>query len=359
MDKFSIPPQARPYTDALRSLIPAGVHATPALDTSCLVDMPVVIAEVGPDVSAAHRAEAFIGCLEQIIEKRLQGVDQKASRILFGLGEYSGMPQRDRYLKSAQLYDPHWKWENFRKEPLDKLLLAIYLKLYREGEITDPAPSALISNAGNRGTAPTRTGLARGNYVTNRLESTYNLPSEPGKPRQFLQVRKITATSDGMDRWRQTARWWRWNVEELPSLTLFGPGTVSIIHDSFLERTDKPGRAYVIEAKLPQPLKAGESTIITLLTQHPVNFDEIVHERWRDWHGLLGVTSPLEYYKVSIHFPPGRIPSTIWYFEDVPDWLAPGIASSDNTIEADSSGFITRTWENLRLGDCYGLAWIW
>jgi hypothetical protein len=356
MDKFSIPAQAQPYVDALRGLLPTGVHASSTLDSSCLMELTVVAAAVNHDDSPARRAEAFMDCLERLADTKLQGVDQKISRILFGLGEWAGVPQRDRYEEAAKAVNSKWKWENFRKDPLDRFLLAVYLKLYREGEITS---STTPPNPENPNSMPQRTGIVGGPYIVNRYESTYNLPSQLGQSRHYLQTRTITATCDGVEVWRQSARWWRFNIEELPEVSLFGSGTLSIISDAPLERTNKPGRVYVTEVRFPKPLNAGETTTFTLLKQQSVDFDELTHVGWRDWHGLIGITNQMERVTVSVRFPGARIPGTIWYFEDLPEWLAPGVASSDNSVEADNSGFITRAWENLLIGHSYGLAWIW
>jgi GMP synthase (glutamine-hydrolysing) len=44
-----------------------------------------------------------------------------------------------RYRAVAKLYNQHWTWENYRKEPLTRHLLAVYLALKREAEIA-PEP---------------------------------------------------------------------------------------------------------------------------------------------------------------------------------------------------------------------------
>lgn len=358
MNKFSIQPEAQPYIDALKSLIPAGVHTSPSLEASCLVNLPVVTVSVGSDAPPGIRAEAFIKALEHIIDTKLQGKDRDNGQVLFGLGEWAGVPTRERHAKVAKSHDRHWTWENFRKEPLDKFLFAVYLKLYREGERANPHMS-MTSNPGNESNTQMRSGLVGGSYVTNRYESIYNLPSEPGMPREFLQVREIMATRDGLEVWRQSTRWWNKNIEELPDLTLFGPGTLSIVLDARLKRTKKPGRVYVTEVKFPHALKAKDSTKFTILKRHQVSFDEVVCEGKRDWHGLLGLVTPTNQAVVSVRFPNDVVPQSIWYFEDLPEWLVPGIASDDNILTADSSGFATHTWNDLLLGHSYGLAWIW
>lgn len=360
MDKFSIQPAAQPYIEALKALIPTGVHTSPSLETSCLIDLPIVITNTSQQAPAALRADTFINCLEQVVNSKLQGNDQKTAQILFGLGEWAGVPMRDRYEKTAKLHNRHWKWENFRKEPLDRFLLAVYIKLYREGErISSSVPPTTASNPGHESSPRSRQSLVGGNYITNRYESLYNLPSAPGKPRQFLQTREITATRNGVEAWRQSSRYWGKGLDELPEQVLFGPGTLGVTYDARLERTDKPGRAYVTEVKFPHPLKAGDRTKFAILKTHRVEFDEVVHEGWRDWCGLLGITVQIERAIVGVRFPPGITPRTLWYFEDLPEWLAPGVASEDNTLSVDGSGFVTHSWDAPLFGHSYGLAWMW
>lgn len=142
MEKLILPVPDAPYIHALRGLIRTGVMADPSLEQSPLVDLPVVLQRSGPDASVTKRAYIFIELLQHVITHRLSGKEATTATILFGLDEYAGLPIQDRYKTVAKLYNPHWTWENFRKEPLTRHLLAIYLALKREAEIA-PQPTAV------------------------------------------------------------------------------------------------------------------------------------------------------------------------------------------------------------------------
>lgn len=68
------------------------------------------------------------------VDKYMTGRERSAAQIVLGLGPYRGMPTRTRYEKTAKLFDPNWKWENFRKDPLTKLLVSVYLTLERRAD---------------------------------------------------------------------------------------------------------------------------------------------------------------------------------------------------------------------------------
>jgi GMP synthase (glutamine-hydrolysing) len=135
MNKLHIPPTDAPYIEALRQLIRTGVTAAPGLEESPLVDLPVVRGACPSDASPTRRAHAFIQILQRIIAERLAGHEAKTATILFGLSEYAGVAIQDRYRAVAKLYNPYWTWENYRKEPLTRHLLAVYLALKREPEL--------------------------------------------------------------------------------------------------------------------------------------------------------------------------------------------------------------------------------
>jgi GMP synthase (glutamine-hydrolysing) len=133
--KLNIPELEQSYVDALRALIRSGVMAAPGLENSPLVDLPVVIKRVRPGASPEKRAHEFIEALRQVIHTRLESKDAAIAAMLFGLGDFAGMPIRERYGKVAQLYNPYWSWESYRKEPLTRHLLGVYLALKREAEL--------------------------------------------------------------------------------------------------------------------------------------------------------------------------------------------------------------------------------
>jgi GMP synthase (glutamine-hydrolysing) len=135
MDRLNIPAADLPYVDALRELIRPGVMAFPHLEDSPLINLPVVLKHCGQDAPAAKRAHTFIDILRWAVRRRLEGKEAETAAILFGFEDYAGVPAQDRYRAVAKLYNPYWTWENYRKEPLTRHLLAVYLALKREAEL--------------------------------------------------------------------------------------------------------------------------------------------------------------------------------------------------------------------------------
>ena len=137
MSNIDIPTDEVPYIEALRSLIRTGAMAAPNLESSPLIDMPVVLQQTGAKSNVTKRAHAFIQTLHKVIRQRLSGKEAETANILFGFDAYSGMPIQDRYRAVAKLYNSYWTWENYRKEPLTRHLLAVYLALKREAVLID------------------------------------------------------------------------------------------------------------------------------------------------------------------------------------------------------------------------------
>jgi GMP synthase (glutamine-hydrolysing) len=137
MEKLNISTDDAPYIEALRALIRTGAMAAPRLEESPLIDLPIVLQRSGQDASTTKRADTFIKVLQKIIKQRLSGKESSTATILFGFEEYAGVPIQDRYRAVAKLYNPYWTWENYRKEPLTRHLLAVYLVLKREAELED------------------------------------------------------------------------------------------------------------------------------------------------------------------------------------------------------------------------------
>jgi GMP synthase (glutamine-hydrolysing) len=149
MSKLNIPDADAPYIDALRDLIRTGVMAAPNLERSPLLQLSAVVQRAGADASPAKRAHAFMHILRHIASQRLEGKEARTAAILFGLEDYAGVPIQDRYRAVAKLYNPHWTWESYRKEPLTRHLLAVYLAVRREAELGEE-PSAPQERAKTR-----------------------------------------------------------------------------------------------------------------------------------------------------------------------------------------------------------------
>jgi GMP synthase (glutamine-hydrolysing) len=147
MDKLNILQNDAQYVEALRGLIRTGVRAAPNLESSPLVDMPVVLQRSGHGASPTKRAHVFTTILQEVVRRRLTGKEAQTALILFGLEAYAGVPIQDRYRAVAKLYNTYWTWENYRKEPLTRHLLAVYLALKREVELTAEDPLTRDSRA--------------------------------------------------------------------------------------------------------------------------------------------------------------------------------------------------------------------
>src|SRR6266540_5359117 len=353
--KFEIPAEAKPYTEALRELIRSGVRSSPALEMSPLVDLPAV-QRVAPPASATQRADAFVAVLETVIRQRLAGKSQAAALTLFAYGDSAGMSMGDRYRKVAKLFNAHWTWENFRKEPLDRLLLEIYLALYREGQ-ANAVESMSHSDVANPSSG-LRAVTAGGNYALISREVLYNFPASDGEPREIIDVREIEATTDGMEVWEQNFYHWGKGPVETPAATLFGPGELSITHDSVLKTGPLPGRTYNLRVRFPKPLRKGERVRFAIYRKQDVRLGDFVRPQWHDGWCFTPVIETQE-FTLSIRFPRGMRPSRVWHYEDLPEKLAPGVPTDTNTIEPDSTGFVSFLWREPRLGLSCGLEWEW
>src|SRR5207244_3073709 len=111
--------------------------------------------------------------------------------------------------------------------------------------------------------------------------------------------------------------------------------------------------------RFPRPLRQGEHANFSIVRSQDVAFDEIVRDECRDSCGLFGITVPIEHATVSIRLPETRQPRSVWHFEDLPDWLAPGATSEASRLQPDGLGFVRFSWTNPTLGLCYGIAWEW
>jgi hypothetical protein len=148
MDDLSSRDQLQPLLAALRELITPGVYAA-GLENSPLVDLPAVVARTGTGARPTVRAQAFIGLLESVIASRLSRSDKAAASILFAVGDWSGVPVRERHYAVARLRNRRWTWErNYRKEPLTRDLVTVLRALLREGDFPVPGSGASSWHAG-------------------------------------------------------------------------------------------------------------------------------------------------------------------------------------------------------------------
>ena len=276
MDKLRIPEDDAPFIHALRELIRTGAVAAPSLESSPLIDMPIVRRECGASASPARRAFVFIKILQQIIHQRLQGKEAETANILFGFEGYAGVPIQDRYRAVAKLYNPHWTWENYRKEPLTRHLLTIYLTLKREGEVASSLPVM--------GEHPrkARSGLVGQDWLLEEFNGTFILPAESGQKLESIQTRRLRSLCDSIDTYRHYAYVRERGISSVPQLSLLGPGTVIVTDTHVNPATDL--RIYVTEIKFPKPIQYGESIEFTVHKRvDACNRDPRVCSRWNTW----------------------------------------------------------------------------
>jgi hypothetical protein len=357
MEKFTIPSAAKPYVDELKEIARTGAAAFPRLENLELVNLPVVIAEAGDASTSRDRARAFISILKRVVAGNLTGKEVKTAKLLFALDEYAGVPTRDRYDQVARLHNPRWKWENFRKEPLDRHLFSVYLELYREGDQAAVKGSPEASAEETREVTP-KLLLAGGRYRIVSRELTYNFPHAEGSPREVIDRREIEAVADNVEAWRQTVYFFGKGTTDAPDFTLFGPGKLSVLGEHPLNRAYKSGRAYQLEVKFPEPLMLGQRTQFMIYSRHVVPLNNLVRDNYHDGWKMAPVV-PTSHFSITVRFPDHRLPARVWHYEDLPEALAPGSPSEMNTLAVDEFGVATYSWTSMLVGYAYGIEWEW
>ena len=340
------------YIEALRDLIRTGVMAAPGLEMSPLIDLAVVRRQSGRGASAAKRAYVFIQILQQVIKRRLEGKEAETANILFGFEGYAGVPIQDRYRAVAKLYNPYWTWENYRKEPLTRHLLAVYLALKREVEVPAalPLPGEHLRKA--------RSGLVGQDWILEQFDGLYILPGKDGEPLEAIQTRRLRAVCDRIDTYRQIAYVREHGTSNMPQVSLLGPGNVQI-SDTFVD-THAGMRVYVTEVTLPKPVHYGETVDFTLLKRVNNNFEQVITQKGWDWYGLVALGSPAEAVNIGVRFPVGKQPREVWRQEDIISGLVrPGEPDEHNRLAVDPSGLVSCAWADLSAGYSYGISLSW
>src|SRR4051794_13741258 len=92
------------YLEALKALIAPGLYGA-RLETSPLIELPIVLERTRPGASPAERAGRFIKILEGAVSDRLRMNDQRAAQILFALEKWTGTPAHNRRDAVAKLRD--------------------------------------------------------------------------------------------------------------------------------------------------------------------------------------------------------------------------------------------------------------
>lgn len=352
MDRLKIPLADAPFIEALRELIRTGVMAAPSLESSPLVDLPIVHRHSGKGASPAKRAYTFIKILQQVIKQRLEGKEAETANILFGFEGYAGVPIQDRYRAVAKLYSPYWSWENYRKEPLTRHLLAVYLTLKREAELASTIP--LLEEHPRKA----RSGLVGQDWVLERFDGLFNLPAEQGQPLESVQTRRLRAVCDKINVYRHYAYVRERGVSSVPQLSLLGPGTATVV-DTHVEPSTGL-RIYVTEIVFPKPVRYGESIEFTLIKRVDAKLDRVIQDKGWDWYGLVTLASPAESAQIGLRFPAHSRPRDVWRYEDIISGLVrPGAPTDKNRLAIDASGFASCSWSDLSAGYSYGIALGW
>jgi hypothetical protein len=352
MERLSIPAGDMRFVEALRELIRTGVMAAPGLESSPLIDLPIVQTHSGAGASAAKRAYIFIKILQQVIKQRLEGKDAETANILFGFEGYAGVPIQDRYRAVAKLYNPYWSWENYRKEPLTRHLLTVYLTLKREAEVQN----SIFLPSGHPRKA--RSGLVGQDWMLERFEGIYTLPSEQGQPLEAIQTRRLRAVCGKIDTYRHPTYVRERGVSSVPHTSLLGSGKVTVT-DTHLDPLTHV-RIYITEIKFPKPIAYGESIEFTLVKRVDAKFEEVIQDEGWDWYGLVSLASPAESASIGLRFPALKRPRAVWCYEDIISGLVrPGSPNKKNRLSIDESGFTSCSWSDLSAGYSYGMSLRW
>ncbi len=352
MDKLPISRADARFVEALRDLIRTGVMAAPGLEASPLIDLAVVDSLAGDGASAAKRAYLFIQVLQQVIKRRLEGKEAETANILFGFEGYAGVPIQDRYRAVAKLYNPHWTWENYRKEPLLRHLLTVYLALKREAEV--PVGVSTVGEHPRKA----RSGLVGQDWILEQYDGLYTLPSEPGGLLEAIQTRRLRAVCEQIDTYRHIAYVREHGTSKVPLVTLLGEGSVQI-SDTYVDQAAGL-RVYVTEVKLSKPVHYGETVDFTLLKQVDNNFEQVIADKSWDWYGLVALGSPAEAVTINVRFPVNKRPREVWRHEDIISGLVrPGEPTDGNRLIVDSSGVVSCGWSDLSAGYSYGVSLSW
>jgi hypothetical protein len=181
----------------------------------------------------------------------------------------------------------------------------------------------------------------------------------PGEPREFLEVREVRATKNGMAYWQLGSRHFGKDPDKSPTITLFGPGTLETVVDTDIPGGVRRARAHINRVVFPRPLQQGETARFGLVRRQAVEYSDLVaRSGWRDQRDVTPVV-PVHHLDFGVKFPAADRPSSVWHFEDMPEYLGPGAPNESNLLEPDDSGYVSFSWDGLMIGHSYGIAWRW
>lgn len=318
------------------------------LEQSPLIDLAIVHKEVGQTAHVHRKASAFMYILERIVRMRLSGKDRDTALFLFAISEHAGVPIQDRYRQAALLYHPHWTWENYRKEPLTRLLHTILNHLEREAELAyEPVnnPKKMI-------------GLIGQQWQTVEYRVHYQFPASPGDPIIGTQHRVLRSMTDGCRVWSYRIKWNLRGLADAPTVELLGQGSVSVT-DAWTHTGSGLGFA-VVCVTLPEPVNAHDTANISLLTRLPCNFNELTRPGHTDWFCLLPAVNTMQQVTIGLRFPPESAPQRVWKHEALYDGLVhTGTPTPTTQLKLDGTGYIECTWSPAETGYSHGISVGW
>lgn len=332
----------------LRILIRSGLTGSATLHHSPLLGLAIVRAEAGDHASAQRKAAAFMRIFERVVHLRLTGKDRDTARVLFALGAYAGYPMQDRYRAAAKLYHPHWTWENYRKEPLTRLLITLINILERETE---------LAYQPSHNTQKT-IGLIGQQWQTDEYVGHYSFPDVAGTRIIAAQERVLRSMTDGVDVWSYRIRWKLKGSLLPPSVELQGPGTISLT-DAWSDAETGIGFA-VVRVKLPRPVSMHNTVKVSVLLALPCNYDELIRPGRNDWFGLLPAVNTIQKLSVGLRFPRASRPKKLWKHEELYDGIAhAGSPTADTLLTLDETGYMEYMWSPAEIGYSHGISMEW
>jgi hypothetical protein len=98
----------------------------------------------------------------------------------------------------------------------------------------------------------------------------------------------------------------------------------------------------------------------TIYKRVEAQLEHVLQKRGWDWYGLVTLASPAQSARVSLRFPPGQRPKSIWHYKDIISGLVrPGSPTTQNRLAIDASGFVSYMWRDLSAGYSYGISFEW
>lgn len=330
--KFSIPERARPYTDALRDVVRVGLWAWLPDAASPLLEMFGDEDGRQNEASLVRGRTRLVEAIKAAVDEKMEGDFRSRMLALLGMREWSNQPLSKRQEFVGSIYPSTGQnWEGFRKEPLDRHLLSLFISL--ETQKYQPAKPE----------PPVTDDLG---YETVQYHSRCDLGSG-----ETVQRRIIRALRDNVTHWEIAVSTWGRSEE----VSLLGDGTLTRHSEGEIRRTSR-GTSYFLRVDLPKPLRRDEEFAFTLLRREEPNLD-----RPTGWLDQRQLTPRLSMHRATLEmvFPRDRHPPEVWAFGDMAPWLVPGVPSAGMTLATGEDGVVRFSWPRPTERRSCGIAWQW